>query len=252
MIFRQLFDRETCTYTYVLGDPSTRRAALVDTVREHVGRDLALLEELGLTLSAVMETHVHADHVTAAGELRRRTGATCHVPRLGGAPCADVPLGDGDVVRVGAVALRVLATPGHTSGCVSYLVSAGDAEPDSVLTGDALLIRGCGRTDFQEGDAGRLWDSVHTRLFGLPDAMRVYPAHDYRGMTVSTIGEERRHNPRLGGTRTRPEFIALMAALDLPPPARIAEALPANRACGDAGNGADEAADAGDAGPERM
>jgi len=235
MIFRQLFDRESCTYTYVLGDTSTGHAALVDTVREHVGRDLDLLGELGLKLTAVVETHVHADHVTGAGELRRRTGATCYVPRLGGAPCADVPLGDGDVVRVGAIALRVLATPGHTSGCVSYLVSLGEAAADRVLTGDALLIRGCGRTDFQEGDAGKLWDSVHTRLFALPDATLVYPAHDYRGVTVSTIGEEKRCNPRLGAGRTRPEFIQLMAALDLPPPAKIAEALPANRACGDAG-----------------
>jgi glyoxylase-like metal-dependent hydrolase (beta-lactamase superfamily II) len=235
VIFRQLFDRESCTYTYVLGDASVGQAALVDTVREHVGRDLELLAELGLTLTAVVETHVHADHVTGAGELRRRTGATCHVPRLGGAPCADVPLGDGDVVRVGAIALRVLATPGHTGGCVSYLVSVGEAAADRVLTGDALLIRGCGRTDFQEGDSGKLWDSVHARLFTLPDATLVYPAHDYRGVNVSTIGEEKRCNPRLGAARTRPEFIQLMAALDLPPPAKIAEALPANHACGDAG-----------------
>jgi sulfur dioxygenase len=211
----------------VLGDPDSGEAALVDTVREHVARDLDLLEQLGLRLAAVIETHVHADHVTGAGELRKRTGATCHVPRLGGAPCADVPLGDGDEVRVGAIRLRVLATPGHTNGCVSYLL------PDRVLTGDALLVRGCGRTDFQEGDAGTLWDSVHEKLFSLPDSTLVYPAHDYRGMTVSTIGEEKRHNPRLGGPRTRAAFIELMACLGLPPPARIAEALPANRACGD-------------------
>ena len=214
-------------------------------MREHVGRDLDLLSQLGLTLTAVVETHVHADHVTGAGELRKRTGATTHVPRLGGAPCADVPIGDGDVVRVGAIALRVLATPGHTSGCVSYLVSLGEGPADRVLTGDALLVRGCGRTDFQEGDARTLWDSVHTRLFTLPDATLVYPAHDYRGMTVSTVGEEKRYNPRLGGTRTRPEFVQLMAALDLPAPAKIAEALPANRACGDA------VASPGE-GPERM
>jgi glyoxylase-like metal-dependent hydrolase (beta-lactamase superfamily II) len=233
MIFRQLFDRESCTYTYLLADEATAEAMLVDTVREHVERDLELLEQLGLKLAAIFETHVHADHVTGAGELRRRTGATCYVPRLGGAPCADVPLGDGDVVRVGAIALRVLATPGHTNGCVSYLVSSGDAPPDRVLTGDALLVRGCGRTDFQEGDAGRLWDSVHDRLFSLPDATLVFPAHDYRGMTVSTVGEERRHNPRLGGSRTREEFVALMASLGLPPPAKIAEALPANKECGE-------------------
>jgi glyoxylase-like metal-dependent hydrolase (beta-lactamase superfamily II) len=233
MIFRQLFDRESCTYTYVLGDPAAGVAALVDTVREHVGRDLELLDQLGLKLAAVLETHVHADHVTGAGTLRKQTGATCYVPRLGGAPCADVPLGEGEVVRAGAVTLRALATPGHTNGCMSYVVSEGDAPPDRVLTGDALFVRGCGRTDFQEGDAGRLWDSVHEKLFALPDATLVYPAHDYRGMTVSTIGEEKRFNPRLGGARTRDEFVTLMAALGLPPPAKIAEALPANRACGE-------------------
>ena len=227
MIFRQLFDRESCTFTYLLADPSSGEAALVDTVREHVSRDLELLDQIGLRLVAVLETHVHADHVTGAGEIRKRTGATCYVPRLGGAPCADVPLGDGDEVRVGGSELRVLATPGHTNGCVSYLLQ------DRVLTGDALFVRGCGRTDFQEGDAGTLWDSVHEKLFALPDATLVYPAHDYRGMTVSTIGEEKRHNPRLGGQRTRAAFIELMASLGLPPPARIAEALPANRACGE-------------------
>jgi glyoxylase-like metal-dependent hydrolase (beta-lactamase superfamily II) len=233
VIFRQLFDRESCTYTYVLGDASAGQAVLVDTVREQVGRDLELLEQLGLALAAVIETHVHADHVTGAGALRKHTGATCYVPRLGGAPCADVPIAEGEAVRVGAITLRALATPGHTSGCMSYLVSEGDAAPDRVLTGDALFVRGCGRTDFQEGDAGLLWDSVHGKLFVLPDATRVYPAHDYRGMTVSTVGEEKRFNPRLGVGRTRGEFIALMAALGLPPPAKIAEALPANRACGD-------------------
>jgi sulfur dioxygenase len=233
VIFRQLFDRESCTYTYVVADPASGQAALVDTVRDHVARDLELLEQLGLKLAGVVETHVHADHVTGAGELRKRTGAVCYVPRLGGAPCADVPLGHDDVVRIGTVSLRALETPGHTNGCVSYLVSEGDAPPDRVLTGDALLIRGCGRTDFQEGDAGRLWDSVHTRLFMLPDATGVYPAHDYRGHTVTTIGEEKRFNPRLGGPRTKGEFVALMAALGLPPPAKIAEALPANKACGE-------------------
>ena len=233
MIFRQLFDRESCTYTYVVADAAAGKAALVDSVRDHVTRDLDLLAQLGLELVAVVETHVHADHVTGAGELRKRTGAVCHVPRLGGAPCADVPLSDGDEVRVGAVSLRAVATPGHTNGCMSYLVAQGDAPPDRVLTGDALLVRGCGRTDFQEGDSALLWESVHGRLFTLPDATCVYPAHDYRGHTVTTIGEEKRFNPRLGGPRTKGEFVALMAALGLPPPAKIAEALPANKACGE-------------------
>jgi glyoxylase-like metal-dependent hydrolase (beta-lactamase superfamily II) len=232
MLFRQLFDRESCTYTYLIADEATREAALVDTVREHVGRDVVLVEELGLKLTHVLETHVHADHVTGAGELRKRTGATTYVARLGGAPCADVSLGDGDVVRIGAIELRALATPGHTSGCMSYVVFE-NGRADRVLTGDALFVRGCGRTDFQEGDSGTLYESVHRRLFTLPDATLVFPAHDYRGMTVSTIGEEKRHNPRLGAGKTREDFIATMAALNLPPPAKLAEALPANRACGE-------------------
>ncbi len=232
MIFRQLFDRESCTYTYLVGCEASRVAALVDPVREHVARDLTTVKELGLTLTHIFETHVHADHVTGAGELRKQTVAKAHVSREGGAPCADVLLDEGAVVKVGEVEFRVLATPGHTSDCLSFVVRAAGA-PDRVLTGDALLIRGCGRTDFQSGDAGALYDSVTGKLFALADATEVYPAHDYQGRTASTIGEEKRHNPRLGAGRTRDAFIALMGALDLPPPAKIAEAIPANRACGE-------------------
>ena len=232
MIFRQLFDRESSTYTYLLGDSASGEAALIDPVIEHVERDLKLVGELGLRLTAVLETHVHADHVTGAGALRERTGARTHVAALGGAPCADVALQDGDVVRAGAIALRVLATPGHTSGCVSYLVEAA-GEPARVLTGDALLVRGCGRTDFQEGDAATLYRSVHEKLFTLDDATLVYPAHDYKGFTCTTIGEERRLNPRLGGGATLEGFVELMSHLDLAPPAKIHEAVPANRACGE-------------------
>ena len=232
MIFRQLFDRESCTYTYLLGDRAAAEAALVDPVREHVARDLALVAELDLRLVHVLETHVHADHVTGAGELRRATGCTTHVAREGGAPCADDALEGGSVVRFGAIELRALATPGHTGGCMSYLVGE-DGRFDRVLTGDALLIRGCGRTDFQEGSAPTLYRSVREVLFALDDATLVYPGHDYRGMTVSTIGEERRHTPRLKDGVTLAEFVAIMAALKLPPPTKIDVAVPANRACGD-------------------
>lgn len=232
MIFRQLFDRESSTYTYLLADPKSGQAAIVDPVFEHVERDLKLVDELGCRLAYVFDTHVHADHVTGAGKLRERTSAITHVSALGGAPCADVALTDGHVVLVGSVAIRILATPGHTSGCVSLDVSA-PGEPRRVLTGDALLVRGCGRTDFQEGDAATLWRSVHDKLFTLPDDTLVYPAHDYRGFTVSTIGEERTHNPRLGGHMTLESFVALMKDLDLSPPAKIHEAVPANRACGE-------------------
>jgi len=228
MIFRQLFDRESCTYTYLVGEEKAKVAAIVDPVREHVARDLQLIEELGLRLTHIFETHVHADHITGAGELRKLTGAKSYVAREGGAPCADVPLDSGDVVNVGEVEFRVLATPGHTSDCLSFVVGG-----DRVLTGDALFVRGCGRTDFQNGDPGVLYDSVTKELFTLPEETLVYPGHDYHGRTVSTVGEEKRHNPRLGGGRARESFIALMNSLDLPPPAKMAEAVPANRSCGE-------------------
>lgn len=231
MIFRQLFDKESSTYTYLLGDEPSGEAALVDPVVEHVERDLKLASELGLRITAIFDTHVHADHVTGAGALRERTGAVTHVSSQGGAPCADVMITDGLVVRMGAITVRALSTPGHTSGCTSFFVEAPGERP-RVFTGDALLVRGCGRTDFQEGDAATLWRSVHEKLFTLPDETLVYPAHDYRGHTVSTIGEEKKHNPRLGGGMTLDSFVTLMNGLDLPPPAKIHEAVPANRACG--------------------
>ena len=232
VIFRQLFDKESSTYTYLLADTDARVAGLVDPVLEHLERDMKLIAELGCRLVAILDTHVHADHVTAAGKLRERTGATTHVSAIGGASCADIALADGHLVGVGRFAIRALATPGHTSGCMSFVVAAED-EPLRVLTGDALLVRGCGRTDFQEGSPTRLWRSVHEQLFALPDETLVYPAHDYRGFTVTTISEEKRLNPRLGGSMTEAGFVALMNSLDLPPPTKIHEAVPANRACGE-------------------
>ncbi len=224
MLIRQLFDPQTSTFTYLIADLETREAALIDPVLEQLDRDLGLLRDLGLTLVHVLETHVHADHVTAAGRLRERTGArTC--ASAAGAPCIDVRLGDGDVVHVGAIPISVLATPGHTDDGLSYRVDG------AVFTGDTLLVRGCGRADFQNGDAGALHDSITRTLFALPDETVVYPGHDYRGHTASTIGEEKRCNPRLVG-RDRAGFIELMNGLELPPPARLAEAVPANRACG--------------------
>ncbi len=233
MIFRQLFDKESSTYTYLIADDKSGQAALVDPVLEQVERDLKLIGELGCKLVCVLDTHVHADHVTGAGTLRERTGATTHVSSQGGAPCADVALTDGHLIGVGCIVIRALATPGHTNGCMSFVVSC-EGEPMRVLTGDALLVRGCGRTDFQEGDSSTLWRSVHEKLFELPDDTFVYPAHDYRGHTVSTIGEEKRLNPRLGAAMTLESFVKLMASLDLPPPTKIHEAVPANRACGKA------------------
>jgi glyoxylase-like metal-dependent hydrolase (beta-lactamase superfamily II) len=224
MIFRQLFDVASSTYTYLVADERSGQAALVDPVREHVERDLKLVAELGLELSFVLETHVHADHVTAAALLRERTGART-VFGVRGAACADRHVRHGDVIEVGSIAIEVLDTPGHTDDSVSYLVGG------RVLTGDALTIRGAGRTDFQNGNPHTLYRSITQVLFALPDETLVYPGHDYKGQTVSTIGEEKRYNPRVAG-KSEAEFVAIMNGLGLPPPKHIAEAVPANRACG--------------------
>lgn len=224
MWLRQMFDAASSTYTYLIADPRSRQAALVDPVLEQIERDLAVLERLDLTLAYVLETHVHADHVTAAGELRRRTGAVT-VAGGGGAPCIDRHLAHGEMLMVGSIVVTALATPGHTDDSTSFRI------PGHVLTGDTLLIDGCGRADFQNGDAGELYDSITRVLFRLPDDTVVLPGHDYKGLSSSTIGEEKRHNPRIAG-RSREDFIALMSRLDLPRPKRIDVAVPANLACG--------------------
>ena len=222
----QLFDTESSTFTYVLVDRASREAILVDSVEQRFERDMSLLRRLGLTLRYVVETHTHADHVTAAGRLRDATGAVTAAPFKCGISTADVQLAHGDTLRFGAdETVHAIHTPGHTSGSTSYLWRG------NVLTGDTLLIDGCGRTDFQSGDAGSLYDSVHERLFTLPDDTRVWPAHDYRGNTVSTIGHEKRHNARLTG-RDRASFIELMGNLQLPKPKMIDVAVPANRLLG--------------------
>lgn len=226
MLFRQLFDQETGTYTYLIADLKVKEAALVDPVIEHVERDLKLLQELGLTLKYCLETHVHADHVTGTGKLRERTNCEGVVPENAQVSCASRLIQDGERLQVGEIEIQAISTLGHTDSHMAYWVNA-----DRVLTGDALLIRGCGRTDFQSGDAGTLYDSITQRLFTLPDDTLVYPAHDYRGQTVSTIGEEKLWNPRLLG-RSRQQFIEFMSSLDLPDPKKIMEAVPANERCG--------------------
>jgi glyoxylase-like metal-dependent hydrolase (beta-lactamase superfamily II) len=224
MLLRQLFDPESSTYTYLIADPSTREAALIDPVKEHLERDLKLLRELKLSLRHVLETHVHADHVTSAGDLRERTGART-AAAAAGAPCVDQHLRHGDMIRLGSLAITALETPGHTDDGLCFVAEG------HVFTGDTLLIRGCGRSDFQNGDPGQLYDSITRVLFSLPDETVLLPGHDYRGMTSSSIGEERAHNPRIAG-KTREQFIALMNGLDLPPPKKLDLAVPANRACG--------------------
>lgn len=230
MIFRQLFDRETCTYTYLLADADTREAVLIDPVLEQVERDIELLEELGLELVLCLDTHVHADHVTASGLLRKRLGCRTVVSAAAGTGCPDILVDDGDVLEVGALRIEARHTPGHTDGDVTY-VATGD-QGQLAFTGDTLLIRGCGRTDFQQGDSDALYDSVHAKIFTLPDETPIYPGHDYRGRTMSTVGEEKRFNPRLGDGTTREAFRAIMAELDLARPKRIDEAVPANLRCG--------------------
>ena len=227
MLFRQLFDTDTSTYTYLVGDERTHEAVVIDPVLERVDEVLAAAEELGLTIVWSMETHVHADHVTAGGTLRERMGIRVAFPaRANGCGCADLTLADGDEVRVGDVVLMVLETPGHTSDSVSFLIPG-----KMIFTGDALLVGTCGRTDFQNGDPGALYDSIHGKLFPLADDVVVWPGHDYAGQTRTTIGAERTGNKRAAG-RTRDEFIALMRSLSLPRPRRMDEAVPANLRCG--------------------
>lgn len=224
MLLRQLFDRDTSTYTYLLADEISGEALLIDPVLEQVERDLALVRELGLTLRYALDTHVHADHVTASGTLRKRTQCQT-VSAVGGAACADVHVTGGQTLQLGDMRIDVISTPGHTDDSVSYYASG------HVFTGDALFVRGTGRTDFQNGDAGQLYDSITKRLFALPDDTQVWPGHDYKGHTKTSIGEEREHNPRLAG-KSREEFIQIMNGLGLPPPAQLDRAVPANRACG--------------------
>ncbi len=224
VLFKQLFDEISSTYTYLLADPHTRDAVLIDPVREQLERDLFVLREHALQLRYVLETHVHADHVTGAGLLRERTGARMAVGAECGAECADLQLQDGQLIRFGGEEIRVLSTPGHTPGSVTYQWR------DRLFTGDALLIGACGRTDFQNGSADALYDSL-LRLMALEDETLVYPGHDYNGRTVSSIGEERRSNPYIA-RKSREEFVETMARLNLPKPRLIDIAVPANRACG--------------------
>lgn len=226
MLFRQLFEPETSTYSYLLGCDRTHRAIIIDPVVSEIDAYIGLLQDLNLKLIYTMETHVHADHVTGAGLLREKLGSKSVVHRDAGAMCADLLVTDGVTLQVGDLELEVRHTPGHTSGCVSYVMA------DRVFSGDALLIGGSGRTDFQQGDAGQLYDSITGKLFTLPPDTLVYPGHDYNGHTVSTIKQEMAKNTRLGGGKSREEFIAIMQELKLAYPKFIDQALPANQSCG--------------------
>ena len=228
MLFRQLFDLESSTYTYLLADERTREAIIIDPVLEQLERDITLVEELNLTLRFALDTHIHADHVTALGSLRERLGVKTVLSARAGVGCADLLVKEGDIVRFGRHGVQVRETPGHTNGCVTYVTT----DETMAFTGDALLIRGCGRTDFQQGDARTLFRSVNAQLFSLPDTTLIFPAHDYKGRTVTSVEEEKRLNPRLGAGKDEAAFVEIMANLQLAYPKKIDIALPRNSQCG--------------------
>lgn len=228
MILRQLFEPQSSTYTYVLADERTREAIIIDPVFEVVRREMALIAELDLKLRYVLETHVHADHVTGAWLLRQKLGAKIGVGDASGAEGADLYLKNGDRIQFGERYLEARATPGHTAGCLTYVLD----DQSAAFTGDALLIRGCGRTDFQQGSAHKLFHSVREQIFTLPPECLIYPAHDYGGSTSSSVGEEVAHNPRLGRDIREADFCGYMQNLGLAHPKQIDIAVPANLKCG--------------------
>lgn len=226
MKIRQLFDPESSSFSYLVWDADSRSAALIDPVQDQVERDIRIIQELGLTLKYSLETHVHTDHITGSGQLRDALNSIVLVHENSKAKCADVLIRDGDFVPLGSSKIHVIFTPGHTDSDVSYVI------PGAVFTGDTLLIRDCGRTDFQSGDAGTLYDSITRHLYTLPDDTLVYPGHDYNGRSISTIGEEKAHNPRIGSKTSSAAFVSIMGSLNLAPPRRIHEVLPSNLRCG--------------------
>lgn len=225
MIFRQLFDRVSSTYTYLIA--SGREACLIDPVLDRVDHYVKLLTELDLSLVTAIDTHLHVDHITGLGALQARTRCLTVMGEQTAAEVVSLRVADGNRIGIGELDLRAIYTPGHTDDSYCFLLNG------LVFSGDTLLIRGTGRTDFQNGDAATLYRSVHDKLFSLPDDTLVYPGHDYQQRRVSSIGQERARNPRLGGGKTLDEFVAIMNGLDLPRPKKMDIAVPANRACGE-------------------
>ncbi|MGC9457993.1 MAG: MBL fold metallo-hydrolase [Halothiobacillaceae bacterium] len=224
-IFRQLFDDDTSTYTYLIADEKTLDAILIDPVHAQFDRDMKVLEQTGVTLRYILETHVHADHITGGGRIRAATEAEFVAGAGTALDCADRLLADGESISFGGESITALSTPGHTDGCTSYRWR------DRLFTGDTLLIDACGRTDFQQGSAERLYDSIH-KLLAQGDDLLVFPAHDYNGRRVSTVAQEKAINPYVAGL-SREQFVEKMAALALPKPRYIDEAVPANERCGE-------------------
>jgi len=225
MIFRQLFDRTSSTYSYLIAARRGGEALLIDPVLENTDQYVQLLNELDVRLALAVDTHIHADHVTALGSLQQITDCVTAMGDKTAAECVSVKFSEGEKLCADDLHLDILYTPGHTDDSYSFVL------PDRVFTGDTLLIRGTGRTDFQNGDPGAQYDSLFNKLLRLPQDTLVYPAHDYNGMTVSTIGEELQHNPRLQ-VESRQAYIDQMNALDLDDPKLMDIAVPANRSCG--------------------
>ena len=222
-LIRPLFDKESSTWTYIVTDKVSRKSIIIDPVLENRDRDLSLIDEMNIDLEAVIETHIHADHITAASEIRKATNAKLvYGAKNAQVDTADLFLDHEEIYELGNTQIKTLFTPGHTTGCTSFYLNG------TVFTGDALFIRGCGRTDFQGGSAKTLFESVRTQLFSLPDNTIVHPAHDYKGMVLSTINEEKLHNPRLKLSHTKDQFIKIMDNLNLPYPKKIDTAVPAN------------------------
>lgn len=229
MLFRQFFDSVSSTYTYLVASAPGREAVIIDPVKEQADQYLTAIEQLDLRLVKAIDTHTHADHITALGDLRDRTDCLSIMGQYTQAECVSTHVSDGEMLETDGVTMQALYTPGHTDESFSFVLQP--SAPKAVFSGDVLMIRGSGRTDFQNGDAGTSWDSITNTLFRLPDEAMLYPAHDYKGWTSSTIGEERHYNPRLAG-KTRAEYIEIMENLDLPNPKLMDVAVPANQACG--------------------
>lgn len=226
MLFHQLFESESSTYTYLLACEATKEAVIIDPVLETVERDIKLINELGLKLKYTIETHVHADHITGAHQLKLRTGCQTMVSKHAGIPCVDIALSEGDIISFGNEKLQVLETTGHTNSCLSFITNG------MVFTGDLLFIRGTGRTDFQQGDSKKMFLNIREKIFSLPDDTKIYPGHDYKGMMYSTVSEEKQFNPRVNLSKSENDFIDIMNNLKLADPKKLAIAVPANLKCG--------------------
>jgi glyoxylase-like metal-dependent hydrolase (beta-lactamase superfamily II) len=230
MIFKQLLEPDSSTYTYLLGCEETGESVFIDPVIDTVERDLEVLKSLGLKPTYTLDTHIHADHLTGARKMKALASTKIVVPKMDNLACADLGVEEGSVFQVGNINIHPLFTPGHTGTHHAYLIENGMQKV--LFSGDALLIEACGRTDFQSGDAATLYNSIHTKFFSLPDETLVYPAHDYEGRQITTIAQEKERNPRLGNNKSKEEFVKIMNGLDLPYPRKIDFAVPGNEQCG--------------------